>query len=155
MKSVTVGLLILAVLAGTYLSDLPTAAEERIVADAAADPIETRLPEQLEAPAPALGSPPRHTSFVPLKPRAAHAPALVARFEIRDEHGLALENVQLVRKEARVFAGRVDGSSGWFFLQNPVDPAQFKAWRVDSARALLVEHTHSDVVNEGIAHSWD
>ncbi|HTF89763.1 MAG TPA: hypothetical protein VK843_15225 [Planctomycetota bacterium] len=113
--------------------------------------LETEIPPEFAGEAPVAS----HTTFVPLAPSQQVGTPTNASFELRDPAGAVLETIRLVRSESGVFAGRADGSAGWYFLQNPVARAQFTGWRIDPGQQLLLQHSHSDVINEGIAHSWD
>lgn len=114
------------------------------------DSLETALPEHFDDAVKSAA----HTSFVPRKPARSCDP-LVARYESRGQDGVLASSLCFARDAARVFLGDGDGQTGWYFAQNPLDPAQFKAWRIDDSRGLLIEHSFCDVINEGVAESWD
>lgn len=114
------------------------------------DEFETTLPSDWASEA----KPAAHTSFVPRKPTAAFRP-LEARYVVALAGAGAPIDLRFARDGARVYSGAADGRTGWYFLQNPLDPAQFKAWRIDGEHGLSIEHSFADLVNEDIATSWD
>lgn len=149
MKFVTISVLVLAATCGACAAIQGTRAAADVLATGGEDDLPVDF--NAESPLPAAS----HTTFKPRIPSSLPVPALDARFEVRARSGAVLESIRMLRDGAHIFAGHADGSSGWYFLQNQVTPAQFTGWRIDPAEHLLLEHSHSDLIVEGIAHSWD
>ncbi len=114
------------------------------------------LERELPAPPQRLGTRAREDSAPALPCAAATRPLRAVVRTTEEREGLSVTRDQVFTRSAeRLFLGAADGSVGWWLRRNPIAPAQYDGLLIDPVERNLAAHTHSDLVGEGIAASWE